>query len=165
MLKPFAQCYEMLEIAGFVVRMDMFVPPRSLCAVGYTAGDGSNGLAKETDCAAARCGLRQDIGMPMLDDFSSLLAVAAGVVVTAAVLWPLLRYERDQRIQAEEALGKARNALSEQHLETTQLQEMLSATLDAYPTPVFLTDRDRIIVFANPAALELVRLPRDLVLG
>jgi len=101
----------------------------------------------------------------MLDNFAVVLALAAGVTVTTAILWPLLRYERYRRARAEEALGKTRDALDQEQIESAQLQEMLSAMPDAYPTPVFLTDRDRKIIFVNPAALELVRLPRDLVLG
>jgi two-component system phosphate regulon sensor histidine kinase PhoR len=94
-----------------------------------------------------------------------LLAVAIGALGAIAVMWPRLRNVRRQRDRAEAALEKTGHDLAEEHLQSTQLQEMLSAILDAYPTPVFLTDRERVILFANPAALELVRLPSELVVG
>jgi two-component system phosphate regulon sensor histidine kinase PhoR len=94
-----------------------------------------------------------------------ILAIAMGAVGAIAVMWPRLHHMRRQRDQAEAALVTTGHDLAEEHLQATQLQEMLSAILDAYPTPVFLTDCDRIILFANPAALELVRLPSELVVG
>jgi two-component system phosphate regulon sensor histidine kinase PhoR len=105
------------------------------------------------------------MGAAMQNDLALLLAAALGALAAMALMWSLLLHARRQRDRALGALDKTRHDLDEVRAEAAQLQEMVSALLDAYPTPVFLTNRDRIILFANPPALELVRLPRQLVLG
>ena len=42
---------------------------------------------------------------------------------------------------------------------------MTGVLLEAYPRPVLVTDQDRIVLFANSAALGLLQLAREQVIG
>ncbi|MEI7894173.1 MAG: PAS domain S-box protein [Myxococcales bacterium] len=59
--------------------------------------------------------------------------------------------ERAARVRADDALRRS--------------ETMLKRITDAIPEPIFLKDREGRWIFANPATLEVLGKPRDLVLG
>jgi len=96
---------------------------------------------------------------------SALLAFLLGVALTAAVLW-LRRYSAHAgQILAEAELARTARELEAQRGAAARLQELFSTALRAFPQPVFVTTRERTILLANPAALELIGLPADQVIG
>ncbi|HEX6123094.1 MAG TPA: ATP-binding protein [Ktedonobacterales bacterium] len=98
-------------------------------------------------------------------DFNIILALLAGGIMTAALFWPALRDERQRRRHAEERLAAARKALATQHYDGAPYRDLFDALLDAHPIPVIVLSRDRVIVFANRAALRLVHMPSQRVVG
>jgi two-component system phosphate regulon sensor histidine kinase PhoR len=93
-----------------------------------------------------------------------VLAALAGGLVTASLVWPRAPYTR-RRLRAEAALRRTRDELTAERQQARHLGEMFDAVLDAYPRPVFITDRDRRILFANPAAAALARVPQPQLAG
>ncbi|MBF6592433.1 MAG: PAS domain-containing protein, partial [Ktedonobacterales bacterium] len=98
-------------------------------------------------------------------DLNIVLAVLAGAIMVAAFFWPTLRDETRRRTQAERQLAEARGSLSAQPHDGTHYRELFDALLDAFPLPVIVTNRTRMIVFANRAALRLVHMPSHRVIG
>jgi two-component system, OmpR family, phosphate regulon sensor histidine kinase PhoR len=99
-------------------------------------------------------------------DIASLLeAFVAGMVVVAAIAWLRLRVEERKRRMAEEARYIVERRLESRLHEIARLHDMSGVLLEAYPRPVLITDQDRVILFANVAALRLLRLPQDQVIG
>src|SRR5260370_15717861 len=94
-----------------------------------------------------------------------LLAAVVGATIATAIAWTRLRWSLRRRLRAEAALTRARQELATTTAESTHLLLMFQTLLDNVPRPVLATDRSRIIRFANTAALELFRLPRDQVVG
>jgi two-component system phosphate regulon sensor histidine kinase PhoR len=96
---------------------------------------------------------------------SALLAFLLGVALTMAVVW-LTRYgARAGQILAEAELARTARELEATRAEAARLQELFSTALQAFPQPVLVTTRDRTIQLANPAALALIGLPADQVIG
>jgi len=85
-----------------------------------------------------------------------LLTALAGFVVGVAVAWPRRQYGDLRYSEAESQLRGARRELDHQREEANRLQEMLQAVLGGFPYPVIITDRHRLILFANPAAEAFV---------
>jgi two-component system, OmpR family, phosphate regulon sensor histidine kinase PhoR len=100
----------------------------------------------------------------MWNGFLFVLAALAGGLVTASLVWPRVPYTR-RRLRAEAALRRAHDELAAERQQARHLREMFNAVLDAYPRPVFITDRDRRILFANPAAATLARVPHPQLAG
>jgi two-component system phosphate regulon sensor histidine kinase PhoR len=96
----------------------------------------------------------------MWNGFLFVLAALAGGLVAASFVWPRTPYTR-RRLRAEAALRRARDELAAERQQARHLREMFDAVLDAYPRPVFITDRDRRILFANPPAAALARVPHS----
>ncbi len=94
-----------------------------------------------------------------------MLAAVAGALLIAALLWPTLRFERRRRKRGEEKLAALRSALFDQQTEGARYRGLFDALLNAYPLPVMVTTRDRVVVIANRAALQLVHLPQHRVVG
>jgi two-component system, OmpR family, phosphate regulon sensor histidine kinase PhoR len=94
-----------------------------------------------------------------------LLAAFAAAVVTAVLLWPTLRMERRRRKHVDDRLAETRRALAIKRAESVQYRGLFDALLDAYPLPVLVTTRERTIVVANRAALRLIHLPQQRVVG
>ncbi|HEX6541392.1 MAG TPA: ATP-binding protein [Ktedonobacterales bacterium] len=94
-----------------------------------------------------------------------LEALMAGMVVVGAIGWLLLRIEERKRRVAEEQRYIAERRLESRLHEIARLHDMSGVLLEAYPRPVLITDQDRMILFANNAALELLRLSREQVVG
>lgn len=88
-----------------------------------------------------------------------------GAALATAVAWPQLRRQRVRRQQADTALSQARAEAVGERREARYLRELFEGVLAAFPRPVLITDRDRVILFANAAALELAQLPAEYVIG
>lgn len=93
------------------------------------------------------------------------LAFLAGALLTTAVAWAQLRASTGRLRAAEEMRQRAARSSARAHTEAERARAMLRGVLAAYPRPVIITDVDRIIRFANPAALDLLRLPAEQVIG
>ena len=101
-------------------------------------------------------------GMTWLDAGLWLLA---GVALATAVNWPRLRRSRTRRQRTEAVLARARAEVDGARREGRYLRELFEAVLAAFPRPVLITDRDRVVLFANSAALDLAQLPAEYVIG
>jgi two-component system, OmpR family, phosphate regulon sensor histidine kinase PhoR len=96
---------------------------------------------------------------------SLLEAFLAGMIVVGAVAWLQRRIDERKRIVAEERRYIAERQLESRLHEIARLHDMTGVLLEAYPRPVLVTDQDRVILFANSAALELIQLAREQVIG
>ena len=94
-----------------------------------------------------------------------LLGAGAGLIVASAGWALLLRWSLNERDMAREDQVRARRRQSEAEAEMLALEQLFAGMLDAIPRPVFVTSRDRVILQANRAAMELARLPRHQVVG
>ena len=94
-----------------------------------------------------------------------LEAFFAGMVVVGALAWLRLRIEERERRAAEEQRYIAERRLESRLHEIARLHDMSGVLLEAYPRPVLIADQDRTILFANSAALALLHLPREQVIG
>lgn len=97
--------------------------------------------------------------------FQVALAFLAGVIMTAAVAWARVRIGAKRQRQAEERSARAQREMATLRLALERAENRLIAALDAYPRPVFIVSRDRVIVYANEPALELVHSPAGQVIG
>jgi two-component system phosphate regulon sensor histidine kinase PhoR len=96
---------------------------------------------------------------------SLLEAFLAGMIVVGAVAWLQRRIDERKRIVAEERRYVAERQLESRLHEIARLHDMTGVLLEAYPRPVLVTDQDRIVLFANSAALGLLQLAREQVIG
>ncbi len=94
-----------------------------------------------------------------------LLGAVAGVIVASAGWLLLMRWSLNERDVAREDQARARRRQTEAEAEMLALEQLFAGMLDAIPRPVFVTSRDRVILQANRAAMELARLPRHQVVG
>ncbi len=94
-----------------------------------------------------------------------LLGALAGVIVASAGWLLLMRWSLNERDVAREDQARARRRQTEAEAEMLALERLFAGMLDAIPRPVFVTSRDRVILQANRAAMELARLPRHQVVG
>lgn len=92
-----------------------------------------------------------------------LLAMLVGALLATLGLWARFRLFISHQAEAE--LARARHELAAREADAEQLRTMFQALLEHFPKPVLATDRGRVIRFANAAALELFRLPREQVVG
>lgn len=100
-----------------------------------------------------------------MDFYQLAFAFIAGVILTTAIAWAQLRSSAQQRARAESLfLGAAREAPTLRR-DAARATAMLQGVLAAYPRPVIITNRERDILLANPAALELLGLPTEQVIG
>ncbi len=96
---------------------------------------------------------------------SAVLAFLLGVSLTLAAVWLRRTYSNAGRILAEAELVQVKRELAARRGEVEQLRALFSTALRAFPQPVFVTTRDRVILLANPAALKLAGLEPDQVVG
>ncbi len=89
----------------------------------------------------------------------------AGVALATAIAWPRLRRSRMRRQRTEAALARSRMEAAGERREVRYLRELFEGVLSAFPRPVLITDRDRVILFANSAALDFAQLPAEYVIG
>jgi two-component system phosphate regulon sensor histidine kinase PhoR len=94
-----------------------------------------------------------------------LEAFFAGLVVAGAIAWLRLRIEERSHRDTEEKRYIAERRLESRLHEIARLHDMSGVLLEAYPRPVIITDQDRIILFVNSAALDLLHLTREQVIA
>lgn len=92
-------------------------------------------------------------------------AVIAGLVLATGIAWPRLRLARPRRLRNEAELARLRADLAGSRQEAIHLGELFERSLDAIPRPVIITDCDRMVVFANAAALAFLRVRAESVIG
>jgi two-component system, OmpR family, phosphate regulon sensor histidine kinase PhoR len=101
-----------------------------------------------------------DLVLAALPRPDTLLALLLGAVLATAFFWPRLRYAEFRRRRLDAALARGQERIAALQREADFRLELVRALVEAYPRPVFVTDRYREILFANQAALDLVGLPR-----
>src|SRR5690348_7461211 len=90
----------------------------------------------------------------------TLLALLLGAALAGGILWPRLRYAEFRRRRLDAAVARGQERITALQREADFRLDLVRALVEAYPRPVFVTDRYREILFANQAALDLVGLPR-----
>jgi two-component system, OmpR family, phosphate regulon sensor histidine kinase PhoR len=101
-----------------------------------------------------------DLTLAALPRPDTLLALLLGAALATAIFWPRLRYAEFRRRRLDAALARGQERITALQSEADFRLELVRALVEAYPRPVFVTDRYREILFANQAALDLVGLPR-----
>ncbi len=106
-------------------------------------------------------GLQKGSSMPT----DVLLGALAGVIVASMGWLLLLRRSFNEREWAREGQERARRRQAQIEEEMLALEHLFAGMLDAVPRPVFVTDRDRVILQVNRAAEELAHLQRHQIVG
>lgn len=94
-----------------------------------------------------------------------LLAIMVGLVGAAAFSLVARRLDHQALGHAHAELLDLRRQLAEATRQRTELSDLVTGLLNAFPRPVLVTDRDRVILFANEGALRLAQQPREHVVG
>jgi two-component system phosphate regulon sensor histidine kinase PhoR len=94
-----------------------------------------------------------------------LFGALAGIIVASAGWLLVLRRANGEREEAREEQERARRRQRESEAEMHALERLFSGMLDAVPRPVFVTSRDRVILQANRAAIELTHLQHHQIIG
>ncbi|HLY31805.1 MAG TPA: histidine kinase dimerization/phospho-acceptor domain-containing protein, partial [Ktedonobacterales bacterium] len=94
-----------------------------------------------------------------------VLALAIGFALGAAIFWLRLRENGRRLVRAEARARVLRRELAITRYDASQARTLLAALLDAYSQPVMITTSERVILLANTAALALIGLPREQVIG
>ena len=94
-----------------------------------------------------------------------LLGALAGIIVASGGWLVVLRWSLGEREGAVEGQERARRRQTQIEEEMLALEHLFAGMLDAVPRPVFVTNRDRVILQVNRAAVELAKLPRHQVVG
>ncbi|HEX9038598.1 MAG TPA: ATP-binding protein [Ktedonobacterales bacterium] len=97
--------------------------------------------------------------------FDLFVAFLAGVALTTGVAWARLRYAANARRRAEDRYAFASREQESLRKAADRANGRVTALLAAYPRPVFMTSRERVVLYANEAALALVHLPASQVIG
>ncbi len=97
--------------------------------------------------------------------FQLALAFLAGTLITTIIAWSRLRASAHQRDAAETLFASAARENQNLRRIASRANASIEGVLAAYSRPVLLTNRERVIHYANPAALELLRAPREQVIG
>ena len=87
------------------------------------------------------------------------------VSLLAVFLWVQWRREAARRVETEIALSVMRRERDAATREAERLSEVFGVALDAFPRPVLVTSSRRQILYANPAALTLLDMSAERVLG
>ena len=93
-----------------------------------------------------------------------IIAFVLGLIIAGGLCWSRIQYAQRRRLRAEVAAEHTRLDLNAARTQAENLQEMYDALLDAFPLPLLVTNRDRIVTQANSAAAELLKIPRDQLL-
>lgn len=96
---------------------------------------------------------------------SLAIALCIGILIATIIAWPRLHLARLRQLRAETALERIRMDFATKCQEASYLRDIFGVLLDSFPRPVLVTNRDRAVLFANVAALDLVHLPREQVIG
>ncbi len=114
------------------------------------------------DQVAARSERRSGAGMTF---YQLAFTFIAGALITTVIAWAQLRAIGEQRARAESRFASAARENQRLRSAATRADVMLTGVLAAYPRPVIITSRERVIHFANPAALELLGMTSEQVIG
>ncbi len=94
-----------------------------------------------------------------------LVAVVAGVLAAGASVALARRHDLRLLVKARTELNALRQQVREGTLRYDDLERLFEGVMEANRHPTMVTDADRIILFANRAALEMVRHDRHEVAG
>lgn len=94
-----------------------------------------------------------------------ILAFGAGVAVAFAWIWPRLSEARTKTQYIESLLTRMQMEAAEHRGYAVEMRQLFEDAIDSYPHPIIVTDRDRVILFANRAAVEMARMPRPRIIG
>ncbi len=94
-----------------------------------------------------------------------LLAGLFLVSLFAGFLWVQWRREATRRLEMEIALSVTHRELDAATREAERLSQVFGVAVDAFPRPVLVTSSRREILYANPAALQLLEMSADQVVG
>src|SRR5579862_2051530 len=90
-----------------------------------------------------------------------VLALAIGFALGAAIFWLRLRENGRRLVRAEARARVLRRELAITRYDASQARTLLAA----HSQPVMITTSERVILLANTAALALIGLPREQVIG
>lgn len=93
------------------------------------------------------------------------LALLAGVALAVGFSWTRVRAAEERALATEDASVALRQQVRYRQQEAARLREMFAVLLRAYPQPVVVTGEDRIILFANRPALDLLEVTEDQAVG
>jgi len=102
-----------------------------------------------------------------MDASASALLLSALFLVSlfAGFLWVQWRRAAARLVETEIALTNARRDLDAAAREAERLSQVFGVAIDAFPRPVLVTSSRREILYANPAALDLLELSSGHVVG
>jgi two-component system, OmpR family, phosphate regulon sensor histidine kinase PhoR len=96
----------------------------------------------------------------------ALLLIALFLVsLFSGFLWVQWRREAARRVEMEIALSATHRDLDAATREAERLSQVFGVALDAFPRPVLVTSSRREILYANSAALDLLEMSADQVVG
>jgi two-component system, OmpR family, phosphate regulon sensor histidine kinase PhoR len=93
------------------------------------------------------------------------LAILVGLAAAGVFGALARRRDRIELARARAEIAALRREAFDTALEAGESRELFAGILDAYPRPVFVTDRDRVILYMNQAALAFRHQTRDHVAG
>lgn len=96
---------------------------------------------------------------------SVILGGIAGAILASAAAWQLVRLARLRLRRAEMTGASLRSELALARDEAESQRDMLDTVLRMLPRPVLVTDRERVILSANPAALTFFHLTHEQIIG
>lgn len=94
-----------------------------------------------------------------------IIALVVGVIGAGILSIVLQRLDHAELARARVELYALRRSAAQHDARTAEEQALLDGVLNAYPRPVVVTDRFRIVLAANRAALDLMRRPHSYVVG
>jgi len=86
-----------------------------------------------------------------------VIAFVVGLIAASAIWWSRIQYAQRRRLQAEVAAEHTTFELNTARVKAERTQALYNAMLDAFPLPLLVTNRDRVITQANSAAAELFK--------
>jgi two-component system phosphate regulon sensor histidine kinase PhoR len=106
-------------------------------------------------------------GVPIMDASAGALLLIGLFLVSlfAGFLWVQWRRESARRVEDEIALNVTRRERDAAVREGERLSQVFGVAIDAFPRPVLVTSSRRQILYANPAALTLLDMSADRVIG
>ncbi|HEX6817865.1 MAG TPA: ATP-binding protein [Ktedonobacterales bacterium] len=96
---------------------------------------------------------------------SFILGGVAGAILATVAMWTFVRRARLHLGRVETAGDSMRAELATARDAAESQRDMLEAVLRILQRPVLVTDRERVILSANPAALAFFRLTHEQIIG
>jgi two-component system phosphate regulon sensor histidine kinase PhoR len=94
-----------------------------------------------------------------------VIALLVGVIGAGILSIVLQRLDHQELAKARVELYALRRATSQHAAAIDEQRALFDGVLNAFPRPVVVTDRRRIVLAANRAALDLMRRPHSYVVG